>query len=525
MRSLLVPASISLLVLTSCVIPAGGAVVTDGPVAASYASTGEALDSVMKAGLTSLEEVRHRRDLYQKLERDLASRSDKVGDPYHDHLLAQTRRQLALYEELLPQYELLQKATGDQKPAIMTRIYEAQRRYGDDLTRLDEAFRLPDNAPTLAMGAQGGGLMEGELAEIPSDVEVKALYDAGQYGEVVSRLADAAAPSSPISIQTRALYALSLGREGFSTEAAAQAQLLLGQSLADPLITELRTQHVLWLVQGPDRTRAVEALRRLDGDAQLSIDALTQLQAVSEGIAEELGEAGSDKRLIEARAALESGQLSHARTLVNQVLANNPTADQKERAQALQTRIVSEEEKIFERRLGEVRAMGDVAGREAQALTQLAKVQADFPDGRYAERIRQTETEIKGKAAAVPVGGETARLNEAQSLLAGGRYEEAAEAFSRLETTVVGEDARLGRERAVDLYVQQVREDSARAYLAARKLSDPQERLKALVPIYQKMEQALKKYPDSRMAPKMQQNLATVKSEIEAINPDYFETP
>ena len=49
----------------------------------------------------------------------------------------------------------------------------------------------------------------------------------------------------------------------------------------------------------------------------------------------------------------------------------------------------------------------------------------------------------------------------AQSLLAAGRFEEAAAAFATLESTSVAEQARLGRERAVELYVQQVREDGA----------------------------------------------------------------
>lgn len=512
--------------LTACVIRPG--VKDAAPDVEQFASSGEALDKLTTAGLASTSDVKKARGMYADLLEEVAAQieagQDSVILAHHRLYLERTVR---FYDALIPLYEASSRASVESRPGISAQIYEAEKAYLADLADLDRDLDLPSVVPApIAAIPTESTLEEGDLsAEVELDeADVVALYQARQYAEVVATVAEAGDAKSRLSPAGRAIYALSLAEQGLFTEAIREAEGLADRPLVAPDVLDLRLDAAVWMVSADQRGAAERALRDLVDDSRSAEGSLTNGERVARAMLDELSRGARDPALIAGRRAMEQEHFIESRQLLQGVITGGGSTEARNRAEVLLNQLASAEDKAFERRLSSARELGSAPSQRQQALAALDQLQADFPADRFQSRIAAVRGEVEGTVTSQDVSY-VERLEAASDLLAAKKYEAAAAEFLALYGTPVSADAQAGRERAVDLYVQEVREEMARDYLAAKRISDPEKRLAALKKVHDKLEAVSRTYPESRMIPKLASNIEVVKGEILKIDPAYFDEP
>jgi outer membrane protein assembly factor BamD (BamD/ComL family) len=116
--------------------------------------------------------------------------------------------------------------------------------------------------------------------------------------------------------------------------------------------------------------------------------------------------------------------------------------------------------------------------------------------------------------------GQSARLQEAQRLLDNDRYEEAIEAFQKVEGPEQSAQARKGIQEAQDRYAEKRRREAAALVLKAREEGGANRKAN-LVKALEILQDANKRYPNNRYAPKIDQNIQDVVGQVRAIDPSF----
>jgi tetratricopeptide (TPR) repeat protein len=115
---------------------------------------------------------------------------------------------------------------------------------------------------------------------------------------------------------------------------------------------------------------------------------------------------------------------------------------------------------------------------------------------------------------------QTARLREAQQLLEAEKYEEAIQAYMRVEGPESEAQARKGIQEAQDRYAEKQRRDAASLVLKAREEGSANRKAN-LVKALEILQETNKRYPNNKYAPKIQQNIQDVIGQIRAIDPGF----
>ncbi len=114
-------------------------------------------------------------------------------------------------------------------------------------------------------------------------------------------------------------------------------------------------------------------------------------------------------------------------------------------------------------------------------------------------------------------------LEHGKELSTSGKYQEAIQVYESLAGTPLEEEALALRQKAVDRYIQQVRERVAREYVRSSQIRDSAERLELLGGIYDDLREAIESYPETTLKAKAEHNLKVIAGEIQKIDPSYFE--
>ena len=110
-----------------------------------------------------------------------------------------------------------------------------------------------------------------------------------------------------------------------------------------------------------------------------------------------------------------------------------------------------------------------------------------------------------------------ATLAEARALVAATKYREALLQFKKLEGSVLQDAARLEAASATDSLVKEERVRAARLFVAARKEKDPEVKARGLGEVHVLLQDLLSDFPGSKYARRVQDNLASVERELNAV--------
>jgi hypothetical protein len=95
-------------------------------------------------------------------------------------------------------------------------------------------------------------------------------------------------------------------------------------------------------------------------------------------------------------------------------------------------------------------------------------------------------------------------------LVASGRIREGADAFALLAGTALADQAETERLTAVNAWVQAERDRAGREFVEAKKHTDPASRRRMLEAARDRLQAALRDFPESSWAPRVRENLLAV---------------
>jgi len=115
--------------------------------------------------------------------------------------------------------------------------------------------------------------------------------------------------------------------------------------------------------------------------------------------------------------------------------------------------------------------------------------------------------------------------NTGMTFLERKEYDQAIEAFSKLQDSSYGDRARARIDEAANLAAQEDRKRAAELFVRSNRTSDLESRKKLLLSSRQLLQDILIKYPQSDLINKVQRNLQRIDKEINAIDPTLLSAP
>ena len=317
-------------------------------------------------------------------------------------------------------------------------------------------------------------------------------YMAGDYQGVINDCVDLEATFGPDSLtpEIGLLFAVSLARKGMLSEAIIISEKILHELEGKPDLIHLRANIIEWQLDLGNREKALQVYEKMMDD----LDEREELLAKSKQMVMEERKAATRKRVPSAAYAGGLRQFDTLDSTDKLLKAVDELVQKHEFGEAklllIKHRIRTEE------------------GPELEIIDQALKT-VDLAEQRF----------LQEKSAEVAYEKETLKL--ARKLIEEDNFEEALTTIETLKdrqdmTPEMQELKRVATEKLI----KRERNKAAKYFLMARKTADPAKKEELLVSSYDILKALIEHYPSSPMIEKLNDNLRTVREELNKLGKD-----